>query len=159
MENIELTKEPIVVLYVDDEENNLLSFKASFRRNFVVHTAINTQEAREILSKEPVSICISDQRMPLESGVEFLKFVRNQYPGIVRILLTGYSDLNAVIDAINQAEIFRYLTKPWNDQDMIMTINSGYEIIRLKKENKTLLERLMDLNEQLEFLARQSLID
>jgi len=95
----------INVLYVDDEQNNLLSFKAAFRREFNVHTAISGHEALEIVKNEDIDIIITDQRMPNMTGVEFLQNVIPIAPNPIRILLTGYSDINAVVDAINKGEV------------------------------------------------------
>lgn len=148
----------ISVLYVDDEENNLFSFKAVFRIKYQVYTAISGDEALKILSEKPVHIIITDQRMPAMTGVEFLEKVIPLYPDPIRLLLTGYADMNAVVDAINKGKIFHYLTKPWNEEELDIAINRAYdaylEKIKLKQEN----EKLGMSNEQLEFLLRQRLL-
>jgi len=148
----------ISVLYVDDEENNLFSFKAVFRIKYQVYTAISGDEALKILAEKPIEIIITDQRMPAMTGVEFLEKVIPLYPDPIRLLLTGYADMNAVVDAINKGKIFHYLTKPWNEEELDMTINRAYEAylekIRLKEEN----EKLGTSNDQLEFLLRQKLL-
>ncbi|HEY9534969.1 MAG TPA: response regulator [Mucilaginibacter sp.] len=148
----------ISVLYVDDEENNLFSFKAVFRIKYQVYTAISGDEALKILAEKPVQVIITDQRMPAMTGVEFLEKVIPLYPDPIRLLLTGYADMNAVVDAINKGKIFHYLTKPWNEEELDMTINRAYEAylqrIKLKQEN----EKLGMSNEQLEFLLRQKLL-
>ncbi|GAA4094719.1 response regulator [Mucilaginibacter panaciglaebae] len=148
----------ISVLYVDDEENNLFSFKAVFRIKYQVYTAISGDEALKILAEKPIQVIITDQRMPAMTGVEFLEKVIPIYPDPIRLLLTGYADMNAVVDAINKGKIFHYLTKPWNEEELDMTINRAFEAylekIKLKKEN----EKLGMSNEQLEFLLRQKLL-
>jgi response regulator RpfG family c-di-GMP phosphodiesterase len=148
----------ISILYVDDEENNLFSFKAVFRIKYQVYTAISGDEALKILAEKPIEIIITDQRMPAMTGVEFLEKVIPLYPDPIRLLLTGYADMNAVVDAINKGKIFHYLTKPWNEDELHMTINRAYEEylnkIRLKQEN----EKLGVSNDQLEFLLRQKLL-
>jgi len=148
----------ISVLYVDDEENNLFSFKAVFRIKYQVYTAISGDEALKILAEKPIQVIITDQRMPAMTGVEFLEKVIPIYPDPIRLLLTGYADMNAVVDAINKGKIFHYLTKPWNEEELDMTINRAYEAylekIKLKKEN----EKLGMSNDQLEFLLRQKLL-
>ena len=149
----------IRVLYVDDEEHNLTSFKASFRRIFKVFTAISADEARGILKAEEVDVIITDQRMPNETGVEFLSSIVDSYPEPIRMLLTGYSDIEAVINAINQGQIYKYITKPWNDHELQVNIENAFEVYRLRRENKDLMERLKKANEQLEFLLRQKLLD
>lgn len=151
---------PIKVLYVEDEKNNLVAFKASFRRDFKIFTAESADQAREVLDKEPdFDVIITDQRMPEETGVEFLVSILNKYPDPIRILLTGYSDIQAVIDAINQGQIYRYISKPWNEEDLRNTIKNAAEVCRLRKENEILISKLEKANEQLEFLLRQKLLD
>jgi response regulator RpfG family c-di-GMP phosphodiesterase len=148
----------ISVLYVDDEENNLFSFKAVFRVKYQVYTAISGDEALKILSEKPVEIIITDQRMPNMTGVEFLEKVIELYPDPMRLLLTGYADMNAVVDAVNKGKIFHYLSKPWNEEELDITINRAYEAYlqkeKLKEENKL----LGTSNDQLEFLLRQKLL-
>jgi response regulator RpfG family c-di-GMP phosphodiesterase len=152
-------KEKIHVLYVDDEEHNLVSFKASFRRSFKIWTAISADDAREILEKEEIHIIITDQRMPDETGVEFLVSILDKHPEPIRMLLTGYSDIEAVIDSINKGQVYRYITKPWNDKQLELSIRNAHEVYSLRKENKILFEKLKKANEQLEFLLRQKLLD
>jgi len=146
------------VLYVDDEENNLISFKASLRREFNVYTAISPEAAKEFLDKDDLKVIVSDQRMPQTTGVEFFSQLKKTHPEPVRILLTGYSDMQAVVDAINQGEVYRYLTKPWDAPGMIAVINQAVEIFDLRKENKRLVAELKRVNGQLEFYLRQKLL-
>jgi response regulator RpfG family c-di-GMP phosphodiesterase len=153
-----LQTEKIKLLYVDDEENNLISLRASFRNEFKVFTALSAQEGLEVLSKERVHVIITDQRMPEVSGVEFLEQVLKFYPEPIRILLTGYSDLQAVVDAINKGQIYYYLNKPWNIEQLRATIYNAYEIFNLREQNEKLIEELARVNEQLEFLLRQKLL-
>ena len=108
----------IKVIYVDDEENNLLSFKASFRMKYEVFIAISAKEAITILQQNPeISVIITDQRMPDMTGVEFLESILDIFPDPIRILLTGYADINAVIDAVNKGKIYHYLIKPWKEEE------------------------------------------
>jgi response regulator RpfG family c-di-GMP phosphodiesterase len=148
----------ISVLYVDDEENNLFSFKAVFRVKCQVYTAISGDDALKILAEKPIEIIITDQRMPNMTGVEFLEKVIELYPDPMRLLLTGYADMNAVVDAVNKGKIFHYLSKPWNEEELDITINRAYEAYlqkeKLKEENKL----LGTSNDQLEFLLRQKLL-
>lgn len=148
----------IALLYVDDELHNLISFKATFRMKYNVHTAISAAEAMEILEKTPVEIIITDQRMPNMTGVEFLERVLVKYPETMRILLTGYSDMAAVVDAINKGKIFHYLSKPWDEEELNLTINRAHERFMEQKKLKNLNENLSTSNEQLEFLLRQKLL-
>ncbi|MBK7427750.1 MAG: response regulator [Saprospiraceae bacterium] len=149
---------PIRILYVDDEMNNLVSMKATFRHDFKIYTAISGMEGLEFLKKEQVDIIITDQRMPEMTGVEFLEQVIKLYPDPVRILLTGYTDLQAVIDAVNKGKIYYYLNKPWDPQQLKTTIQNGYEIYQLREENLNLIKELERVNEQLGFLLRQKLL-
>ena len=156
-ENME-TLDQITILYVDDEINNLNSFKAAFRRDFKVLTAMSGKEGLDILKVHPVHVILTDQRMPEMSGVEFLIEVLKEYKEPMRILLTGYADINAVIDAVNKGHIYYYLNKPWDEQQLRIIIKNAYEIFSLRLKNKDLLQKVMDANGQLEFLLRQKLI-
>lgn len=115
-------------MYVDDEANNLVSFKASFRFDYNVLTANNTDEARQRLIDNPdVSVILCDQRMPDRTGVEFYEQIRVEFPNPVRILITGYTDIESVIDAINRGHIFRYIKKPWTDVDVQSAIDEAHK--------------------------------
>ena len=151
-------KENIRILYVDDEVNNLKSFKATFRREFKVHIAESAAAGFELLKEKPVEIIISDQRMPDMTGVEFFEKLTEDNPEPIRILLTGYSDIDAVIGAINKGRVYHYITKPWDERYLRNIINNAYEIYRLRAENKMLMEDLKLSNEQLEFMIRQHLL-
>jgi response regulator RpfG family c-di-GMP phosphodiesterase len=153
-----MAENKINILYVDDEQNNLVSFKATFRMKYNIHTAISGDEAIKILKNNPIEIIITDQRMPNMTGVEFLQSILGDFPDPIRILLTGYADLNAVVDSINKGKIFHYLTKPWNEEELDMTIKRAYEVYSLKKEEVELTEKLGVTNAQLEFLLRQQLL-
>jgi response regulator RpfG family c-di-GMP phosphodiesterase len=153
-----MLKDKITILYVDDEENNLFSFKAVFRIKYHVLTALSGDEALEILATNQVHIIISDQRMPEMTGVEFLEKVLEKFPDPIRILLTGYADMGAVVDAVNKGKIFHYLTKPWNEEELDLTINRAYAKYLEKAQLKDLNEKLEGSNDQLEFLLRQRLL-
>lgn len=146
------------ILYVDDEIHNLNSFKASFRRDYSIFTAISAQQGRKILEENDISVVITDQRMPETTGIEFLESIIGLYPDVIRILLTGYADITAVIDAINRGSVYKYIQKPWNDEELRTTINDALELNRLKKEKDELTDKLLTLNEQMEFLLRQNLL-
>ena len=148
----------ITVLYVDDEENNLFSFKATFRLKYKVLTAISGDEALKILATTQVHIIITDQRMPEMTGVEFLEKVLEKFHDPMRILLTGYADMTAVVDAVNKGKIFHYLAKPWNEEELDLTINRAYEKYLERAELKEMNEKLEVSNDQLEFLLRQKLL-
>src|SRR5690242_4106607 len=143
----------INVLYIDDETHNLTSFRASFRRSFNVYTAESAEEARKILDTKEVHVILSDQRMPGMTGIEFFESILTVHPDPIRILITGYTDINSVIDAINRGQVYKYLTKPWNESDIKNFIETAYEVYRLRKDNEELTNKLMDANYKLEFLA------
>ncbi len=154
----EIREEKIKILYVDDEENNIQAFKATFRRDYKVFVALSAEEGRDFLKKEQVDIIITDQRMPEETGVDFLTSIIPLYPEPIRILLTGYTDIQAVIDAINKGQVYHYLNKPWEEEYLKTVINNAFEVLSLRRKNKKLTEDLIKANEQLEFLLRQNLL-
>jgi adenylate cyclase len=130
------------VLYVDDEDNNLISFRAAFRRNYEIFTAISAEEGINILQREQVPVIITDQRMPGMTGVEFLEKIIPEYPDTVRMILTGFSDIEAIIHAINTGRVFRYITKPWDQNEVKMSIDNAFNFYDLQQRNKTLLSQL-----------------
>ena len=137
-----------------------MSMKATYRREFDIVTAISADEAVKILDEdeEGFSIILTDQRMPDKTGIEFLQEVKDKYPDSVRILITGYTDIEAVIDAINKGEVFRYVEKPWDANELRVTFLNAHEVFTLKRTNEALNSKLKDVNRQLEFLLRQNLI-
>lgn len=148
----------IRILYIDDEPHNLIAFRASFRREYQVFTAESAFEAKDILEEQDIHVILSDQRMPRMSGIEFFESILHVFPDPIRILITGYTDINAVIDAINRGQVYKYLTKPWSENDIRNFVDKAYEVYTLRKQNIELTEKLIDLNNKLEFLARQSLL-
>lgn len=146
------------VLYVDDEIHNLNSFKACFRRDFSVFTAQSVAEALQILKTQKIHLIITDQRMPETTGIEFLESIINDYPDVIRMLLTGYADINAVVDAINKGRVFKYIQKPWEETLLRKTIKEGLELYTFNLSKKQIAEKLEENNRQMEFLLRQSLL-
>lgn len=153
-----MSEEKLQVLYVDDERHNLTSFKATYRRDFSVHTAESAKEGLKILKEKEIHVVLSDQRMPEMTGVEFFKIIKEVYPGPIRILITGYSDIEAVIDSINQGQVYRYISKPWEPNHLRLVIEQASEVFSLRKENVRLMEALKDSNQKLELIARQNLL-
>ncbi len=149
---------PINVLYIDDEVNNLHSFKASFRRIFNVFIAESAEEGKKILDTQNIHVILSDQRMPKMTGIEFFQSIIETHPDPIRILITGYTDINAVIDAINVGQVYKYLSKPWNEEDIKNFVLKAFEVVELRRKNQELTEKLLDANKKLEFLARQNLL-
>lgn len=139
----------IRVLYIDDEVNNLLAFQAGFRRLYEIYTADNVSDGMNILNEKDIQVIIADQRMPKTTGVEFFHIIRKAYPDPVRILLTGYTDLDSVIDAINKGEIFRYIRKPWDNNEITTAIHNAFELYQTKKQLKSKVEELEKANDEL----------
>jgi response regulator RpfG family c-di-GMP phosphodiesterase len=152
------SKNRINVLYVDDESHNLYVFKANFRLDYNVFIAPSASEGLKILHDQEIHVIITDQRMPETTGVEFLASIIPQFPDPVRILLTGYSDIGAVIEAVNKGQIFHYLSKPWDDENLREVIEKAYELYTARKQEQEKVDQLLKTNEQLEFHLRQSLL-
>jgi two-component system sensor histidine kinase/response regulator len=138
------------ILYVDDEESNLKGFKSIYFTEYNIHTATSGPEALNILANHEVQIIITDQKMPGMTGVQFLSNTLSKYPDPIRIILTGYSDIEVLMKAINECGIFRYLTKPWNEAEMNMTIKQALDTYCLRKENGELIKALKEANATLE---------
>ena len=134
------------ILYVDDEEQNLLAFRATFRRDFDVVIALSAAEGMRALAEHPVEVVVTDQRMPEMNGIEFLEAIIPDYPEQIRILLTGYSDIEAVIGAINRGQAYRYVTKPWDASELRMTLNSAVDLYRTRCRNRDLTIELQQQN-------------
>jgi two-component system response regulator PhcR len=137
------------VLYIDDEENNLHAFKAGFRRQYEIYTAISAAEGLKILENISVHVIIADQKMPQTTGVEFFKSILHTYPDPVRILLTGYTDIEALADAINHGDIYRYITKPWNDLELHNSIKNAYDAYKTKIDLRNKIAELEKTNDEL----------
>ena len=144
------------VLAVDDEPNIVSALRRTLRsRGFTVHTALGGPEGLELLDKQPVDAIISDMRMPEMTGAQFLQHARAKLPDAVRILLTGYADITSTIEAVNQGEIFRYLSKPWDDDVLLSVLSDGLERKRLARERDQLLALTREQNEKLQRHAEE----
>lgn len=135
------------VLFVDDEEGNLKAFRSTFRRDMDVLLAHSGEEALDILEHERVHVIISDQRMPGMTGDAFLAIARERHPNAMRMLLTGYADLEAVVAAVNNGGIYAYATKPWDENDLRLRILQAYEIHQLRESKEHLLEQYRQIYE------------
>jgi signal transduction histidine kinase len=149
-----MDKEKSHILYVDDEEFNLTAFRATFRQHYNVHVATNAAQGTQLLSEFPVEVIITDQRMPGVTGVEFLTQIQHDYPHPIRMVLTGFADIDAIIGAINEGQVYRYISKPWDEAELKMIIDSAIDTFRLKAENERLLAHLARYNEELEETVR-----
>ena len=141
------------ILFVDDEQNILSSLRRLFRTHgYQVLTADSGATALDILEKEPVDLVISDMRMPQMDGAQFLERVRERWPDTIRLLLTGYSDIASILAAINRGEIYRYITKPWDDNDIVLVVRHALERRALEQEKRRLEQLTQRQNEELRAL-------
>jgi signal transduction histidine kinase len=138
------------ILVVDDEIDNLDLLRRTFRREYQVTTANSAMEALQLLEQREFAVIVSDQRMPEMTGVELFQKARERYPHTIRILLTGYTDINALVDAINMGHVYRYVTKPWSREEIVMTVKRAVEHYQTSKQNIQLLEELKIKNAELE---------
>jgi len=150
------TKKPLYkILFVDDEESMLTAMRRIFRReNYTILTAGSGPEALEILQKDPVNVIISDHRMPDMTGAELLRKIKALYPQIIRIMLTGHADVGAIMGAVNEGAVYKFITKPWNDEDLRLTVSLALEAYDLLKENRTLKTQQKEQKKTIKQLSR-----
>ena len=138
------------LLLVDDEANILSALKRLLRGDgYDILTALSATQGMEMLATHPVDVIISDQRMPGMSGVEFLRRVKTLHPETVRLVLSGYTDLQAVTDAINEGAIYKFLTKPWDDGILRANIEEAFRSKEMADENRRMHAELALANEQM----------
>ncbi len=144
----------VKVLCVDDEANVLKALRRLFMdEEYEVITAESGDEALALIEQEaPVHVVISDYRMPQMDGVDFLKHVYEKWPDTIRIVLSGYADTASVVEAINEGHIYKFIPKPWNDDELKVTISKAVDLFFLKQENMMLSNDLQDANEELKQL-------
>lgn len=146
------------VLFVDDDAGNRQAFSTTFRRDMDVLVARDLKEVWELLATNHVHIVIADQRMPGTPGSRVLSMVRERYPSIRRMIITGYADIDAVIDAVNEGGVSRYIAKPWNVTELTAAMKKAFADVQAEEERKAYMERLLQANQQLEFALRQRLL-
>jgi two-component system response regulator AtoC len=141
------------ILVVDDEQDNLDAFRFNFRKTFDILTANSGPEALGILAEKDVAVVVTDQRMPKMTGVELLREVREKHPDSVGIILTAFTDVDVLIEAINLGQVYRYITKPWDAKEVRGVLQYAIERFHLQRENKKLAAQLAEytgyLNQQL----------
>ena len=142
------------ILVVDDEPANLRSLSRLFREDFEVFTATSGAEALELLKQHDVAVLITDQRMPGMTGIELLKNTVSIRPRMVRIILTGYTDVDALVEAINCGQVYRYVAKPWSNDDLRLTVRRALENYETNKKsyeleltNRRLASRLVEIQQ------------
>jgi response regulator RpfG family c-di-GMP phosphodiesterase len=155
------------VLFVDDEENILHSLKRLLRKEgYRILTATSGADGLEILKDNDVHLVVTDQRMPEMSGTEFLAKVKENHPEVIRIVLSGYTEVDSITESINKGHIYKFMLKPWNDQNVKLEIKQALEQYDLMQVNKTLHEKLIEkheelkkINENLEMLVKERTVD
>ncbi|HPC74093.1 MAG TPA: response regulator [Syntrophales bacterium] len=141
---------PYAILCIDDEENILNAMKRLLRKDgYRLFATSKPAEALAILARERIQLVISDQRMPETSGTDFLGIVRERHPEIIRVILTGYTDVDSITAAINKGLIHKFLLKPWNDEDLRLNIRQALEQYELVQANRSLQETVVAQNEEL----------
>jgi two-component system cell cycle sensor histidine kinase PleC len=152
------------LMYVDDDPQTLRLFRRCFSEEYRLFTAASGAEALEILARESVQVLFADQRMPGMSGIQLLETVAREYPDTTRVLVTGYTDVDVVIDAINRGAVYRYLSKPWDVEDLTATVANALEVHDLRLHNQQLIASLDEQNrlllrtvEELRFLNQLDL--
>src|SRR5215207_1509013 len=135
------------LLIVDDEPEVLASLRSLFRREFKVLTAERADQALDILRLgADVHVVITDQRMPGMTGTELLARVREEFPDVIRLMMTGYADVNSVVNAVNEGNVYRYIGKPWDPDELAAVIRDAFRQHRLISERRTLLRELEEAN-------------
>ena len=147
-----------IVLYLDDDEANRKAFMAAFRRDFEVLLAANLDDAWKLMELHQVHVVIADQRMPVVKGSEALRRIKDRYPGVKRMLVTAFADLQAIVDALNQAGVCYYIQKPWEADQLREAVARAYREIVQEEERSSFTARLLESNRQLEFALRQRLL-
>jgi FixJ family two-component response regulator len=144
------------VLFVDDEPSVLSTLRRLCRRErYRVVTAGSGLEALSLLAQNPAQVILSDYRMPGMTGVEFLARAKELAPDSIRMILSGFADTQAVVEAINKGEVYRFLAKPWDDRELLATIQQGFEHHELRHQNNLLQTRLRQQNDELQHMNDQ----
>ena len=144
------------VLVVDDERDNLDTFRFNFRRVFTLHTADSAAAALQILDDVDPAVVVTDQRMPKVTGIEFLKKVAERKPDVVGIILTAFTDVDVLMEAVNMGQVYRYITKPWDSREVKAVLMQAIELFRLKQENQRLAEQLKQYAGYLDFQSHSA---
>ncbi len=163
-ESLELKNLKYAILFVDDEQSILNSLARLFRNSaYRIMTASSAGEAWKILKDHPIHVIVTDYRMPGINGVELLKRVKMVYPGIIRIMLTGYADTAAVMEAVNQGAVYKFIAKPWNDDELRLAVRLALAQYDLMAENKRLkddrTEQIKNIDKLSKFINQSRLAD
>ncbi|MCL5236871.1 MAG: response regulator [Nitrospirae bacterium] len=144
------------ILIVDDEPNVIAAIKRIFiHEPYEIFSGGSASEGMEVLRTHPVKVVISDERMPGITGSEFLSRVRRDFPGAIRIMLTGHASITTAMKAVNEGEIYRFLTKPWDDIELRLTVQTALDKYNLEEENRRLLKIVRQQALNLKLIERQ----
>jgi DNA-binding NtrC family response regulator len=146
------------VLFLDDDEVNLLAFRANFRSQFEIYTTVSPFEAYNLIDDMNIQVVLADHRMPSISGIDFLETVARDYPGVQRILVTGQCDLNLLVEAINKGKVGGVLSKPFNPLEISAVISDAWSRFREVFEKEIVMKQLRRQNQQFEFMLRQRML-
>lgn len=138
------------ILCVDDEENILNALRRLLRKEgYRLLTAPSCSKGLKVLEEEEIQVVISDQRMPEMNGTEFLAKVKEKFPDIIRIVLTGYTDVDSITEAINKGHVYKFFLKPWNDENLKLEIRQAFDQYDLIQANRKLSNKVLEQNEML----------
>ena len=132
------------LLVIDDEVEITKTLFRQFRRKYNVYVANSAENAFPIMEEKNIQVILSDQRMPGMTGVDFFSKIKEKYPDALKLLITGYSDIEAVIGAINEGQVFRYLTKPWKPEELDSVIKEAFDKYELITNNRLLVKKLKE---------------
>ncbi|MEJ2038402.1 MAG: response regulator, partial [Desulfosarcinaceae bacterium] len=143
------------LLFVDDEKAVLKAMLRIFRRqNYALFTAETGQQALSVMEEEKIQVVVSDHRMPGMTGTDLLREIKKRWPQTIRIMLTGYADVDAVMGAVNDGAVYKFITKPWNDEDLRLTVSLALEQYDLMQENKSLKKQTANQHREIKRLSR-----
>ncbi len=146
------------LLYVDDSKEYIVLFSAALRKDYEIYTAESAEKGLDILKKEDIQVVIADQRMPGMSGIEMLEKVANEYPDILRFMISGFTDFKATVDGVNKGQMQGYFHKPIEPEEIRIAVRKGLEIVNLKKRNQEILEELEFTNIALKNSDRNKMV-
>src|SRR5262249_14246223 len=138
------------LLVVDDEPYILSTLSAFLREEFEVLTADSAEAAQALFAEREIDLILSDQKMPRLTGVQLLEWVRQHHPKAVRLLMTGFAELEEAVEAINRGQVFRYIFKPWRPEELLITLRNAGRTFILERSHEQLLEQMRQLNAELE---------
>jgi DNA-binding NtrC family response regulator len=146
------------VLFLDDDEANLVAFSANFRSQFEIYTTVSAFDAYNLIEEKNIQVVLADHRMPSISGVDFLETVARDYPDVQRVLVTGHCDISLLLEAINKGKVGGVLSKPFNPGEISDVVIDAWNRFKEIFEKEIVLKQLRRQNQQFEFMLRQRLL-